>query len=99
MDLTCDVCGNEPAVGVAAVPGVPISMAYGANCLRANAHPYGIVVANTALAGGYDACAEWWKQMVDDTLSHLNKTREEFDRDVAGVETEIERMEEDDGPH
>jgi hypothetical protein len=81
--LICEVCGDEPAVGVASVPGVPISVAYGRKCLSANAHPYGIVVANTADVDGYDNSAEWWKQIVDDTLTHLGKTREQFDADVA----------------
>lgn len=83
--LICEVCGDEPAVSVASVPGVPISVAYGRKCLDANAHPYGIVVANTADVDGYDNSAEWWKQIVDDTLVHLGKTREQFDADVAGV--------------
>lgn len=81
-ELICDVCHNEPAVGVAAVPGVPVSMAYGGHCLAANAHPYGILVINTAMCGGYDHTSEWWRQMVDDTLHHLGKDREQFDLDV-----------------
>lgn len=89
--LTCDVCGNEPAVGVAAVPGMPVSMAYGRQCLAANAHPYPLLVVNTAMCGGYDQMAGWWQAMVDATLAHLGKTREEFDNDVA---TEQEEQEE-----
>lgn len=81
--LTCDVCGKEPAVGVAAVPGVPVSMAYGGNCLAAGAHPYWVLVANTALCGGYDRTVEEWRGMVDDTLAHLEITREKFDADVS----------------
>jgi hypothetical protein len=30
----CDVCEAEPAVGVAAIPGVPMSICWGATCLR-----------------------------------------------------------------
>lgn len=70
-------------MGVAAVPGVPVSVAYGRKCLEANAHPYWIMVNNTALCGGYARCAPWWQQMVDDTLSHLDLSRVSFDNDVA----------------
>jgi hypothetical protein len=80
--MACDVCGENPEVGVAAVPGVPMSVAYCEECLRANAHPYGIMVINTSLVGGYDQAAEWWQEMVDDTLRHLDKTRQQFDLDV-----------------
>ena len=80
--MACDVCGVNPQIGVAAVPGVPMSVAYCEECLRANAHPYGILVINTALLGGYEHAAEWWQQMVDDTLAHLSKPRERFDLDV-----------------
>jgi len=79
----CSVCGNEPAVGVCAVPGVPCSMSYGKACLEANAHPWGILVANTAMLGGMEHAAGWWKEMVESTCKHLGKTREEFDKDVA----------------
>lgn len=79
----CDVCKKNRSVGVCCVPGVPISMSYCKECLEANAHPYDIIVANTACVGGYNESADWWKEMVDCTLKHLGKTREEFDRNVA----------------
>lgn len=78
-------------MGVAAVPCVPYSASYGSNCLAANAHPYWVLVANTAMCGGYDQTAEFWRQMVDDTLEWLGKTREEFDAAVAEVIAEGER--------
>lgn len=88
----CEVCHAEPSVGVAAIPGVPMSCAYGAKCLAANAHPYEIVMVNTALVGGYDRAADWWKEIVDDTLTHLGKSRAEFD---AAVAAEITAQKED----
>jgi hypothetical protein len=87
--MACDVCGVNPQIGVAAIPGVPMSVAYCEECLRANAHPYGIMVINTAMiSGGLEEAAEWWREMVDDTLRHLGKTRAQFDLDV-----ELERRE------
>lgn len=80
----CEVCGNEQSSGVFSVPGVPISMAYGMRCRQANAHPYGILVATTACASDEDeGMAEWWMEMVHDTLRHLDKSEDEFWDDVA----------------
>lgn len=79
----CDVCNERPFVGVAAVPGVPMSCGYCKECLQANAHPLFVVIGNTALVGGYDNAADWWQYMVDCTLQHLGKTREWFDAEVA----------------
>lgn len=87
----CDVCQNEPAVGVACVPGMPVSVAYGSECLKVNAHPYGLLVANTALVGNYAQSAEWWREMVDATLTHLGKSREQFNADVAESSAVFER--------
>jgi hypothetical protein len=81
--LMCDVCNERASVGVAAVPGVPISCAYCAECLGKNAHPLYVVIGNTALVGGYEHAADWWQYMVDCTLGHLGKTREWFDAEVA----------------
>lgn len=90
-ELTCDVCQSEPARGVCSVPGVPVSMAYGDECLRANAHPWFILVGETATMGGLDGVAEWWIHMVEDTITHLGAeyTRERFDREVAEAHAEM----------
>lgn len=90
---TCDVCGKNPAAGIGAMPGVPISFAYCKDCLKANAHPYAIVAANTAMIGGMAQAAPWWQQLVDDTLQHLGKPRELFDSDVALEMAEFEAAE------
>ena len=92
-DSNCDVCGQHQPVGVAEVPGVSVSVAYCSDCLRANAHPYGIMVGNTACLGGYDQAIYWWQQMVNDTLTHLDKTREQFDVDVLAA---LEQLDEED---
>ena len=92
-DSKCNVCNNEPIVGVACVPGMPVSVAYGAKCLKANAHPYGLVVANTAMCGGLEHTAEWWQELVRDTLNHLGKSMERFTSDVAKDIKEFEEQE------
>lgn len=76
--LICQVCGENEAVGVYSVPSVPISCAYCADCLAAGAHPWRVLVANTACIGSLDKCADWWKWMVTDTCEYLDRTLEEF---------------------
>lgn len=88
-DWNCEVCGVEPAAAAVAVPGMPVTAAYGRACLDANAHPYGLLVANTACIGGYELAAEWWQQMVTDTLRRLNKTQQQFDADVADAAMKV----------
>ena len=96
-ELTCNVCGEETAVGVASMPGVPASFAYGRRCLDANAHPYGIVVANTAMIGDLEHTADWWKEIVACTLRHLDVPVLQFNQDVAAAMADMERMESYDG--
>ncbi|SKU89100.1 Uncharacterised protein [Mycobacteroides abscessus subsp. massiliense] len=93
-ELICDVCGKEPALGVCSVPGVPISMAYGDACLKANAHPWFILVGETATMGGLDGVAEWWIRMVEDTIAHLGGeyTRDRFDREVVEAHAEMKAL-------
>lgn len=86
----CNVCDNEPAVGVCCVPGLPVSVAYGKNCLEADAHPWSLLVANTAIVGGLENTAEWWREMVQHTCSHLGKTIEEFNANVRQCIDEME---------
>jgi len=78
----CEVCNKNVSVGVACVPAVPISCAYCKECLEANAHPWWVLVANTACCGGLSYTADWWKLMVEDTCKHLGKTLEQFEEDV-----------------
>lgn len=82
-ELICDVCNDEPGVGVASVPGIPMSVAYGKKCLAANAHPYGILVSHTAILGGLENTADWWNEMVVNTCKHLGKTLAEFNHAVS----------------
>jgi len=80
--LTCEVCDKNEALGVAAVPGVPMSVAYCKECLEANSHPMYALIANTVCAGGLDHTVEEWKQMVMDSLKHQDKTLEWFNEQV-----------------
>ena len=83
MMLICEVCDKNEATYTCSVPGVPISCAYCVDCFNANAHPWGIVVANTACLGGLQYAAYWWKDIVYSTCTHLGKTKEEFEKAVA----------------
>lgn len=85
FEWLCDVCQTGRPKGVYAMPGVPGSFAYCDACLQANAHPYGVMVANTAMIGGLAEAADWWQRIVDDTLAHLGIERDAFLQDVAVV--------------
>jgi hypothetical protein len=90
-ETNCEVCGLRPSVGVACVPGVPYSAAYCRECLAVNAHPWGILIANTACLDGLEHAASWWVEMVDDTCKHLGRTRETFELEVKAAIADMER--------
>jgi len=92
VELTCDVCGKNKAVGVACVPGVPASVAYCKGCLEANAHPLRILIGQTASLGGLQNCADWWVDMVNSTLGHLGKTLSWFNGEVKETMNYMEKM-------
>ena len=79
---TCDACKTNKAIGVAAVPGVPMSVPYCAKCLRSNNHPMYILIANTVCASGLGNTLSEWQQMVMDSLKHQDKTLEWFNEQV-----------------
>lgn len=76
--LTCDVCGENEAVGVAASSCGPVSFAYCQECLSAGREPYGALVAYVCGAQSMDDLAEWIHPVVKATLSAEGKTEEEF---------------------
>ena len=82
---SCQVCGEDRETRVSAIPGVPWSAAYCNECFDANAHSYDIVVDKTWAVGGYEDCADWWKALVDDTLTYLEISHEDFNKDVANA--------------
>lgn len=60
----CQCCDNEPGVGVAAIPGVPMSIVWGKECLRRLAYPLQMVdtqVGMNIMPGkGWDEMAPWF---------------------------------------
>ena len=90
-EMKCEVCQNEPVCGVASIPFIPMSVAYGAKCLAANAHPWWALVANQAAIGDpLETTHPVWQAMVRDTCRHLGKTVEQFKADVAVAERDME---------
>jgi len=81
-ELICEVCNKNKAIGVASVPGVPLSVAYCKECLMANSHPMYVLIANTALCGKLENCNEWWRKIVMDSIKHQDKTLEWFNQEV-----------------
>jgi hypothetical protein len=81
--VKCETCQHNNAIGVASVPGIPYSAAYCDDCLRANAHPWWLLVANQCAIGEpFESAAPWWQQMVRDTCNHLGYTVEQFKDEV-----------------
>lgn len=88
--MSCDVCKNEPSVGVASSVLGPLSLAYGRSCLDKGAEPYWLVVATVAMCGGdLNNLADWAKKIVLASLEVAGKTENEL---LADAKEEIEEM-------
>lgn len=82
--VKCETCQRYYAIGVASVPGIPYSAAYCDGCIKANAHPWWLLVANQCdIDEPLGLTAQWWQQMVHDTCVHLGRTIDEFKAEVA----------------
>ena len=98
--LLCEVCKREDAFGVAGVPGVPYSAAYGRECLKRNAHPYWLMRVNVIAGGGTKEMAAVleWNTFVDGEYMTVRQalethpfTKEEMDSVLTGwLERDIE---------
>lgn len=77
----CQCCRREPAIGVASIPGVPMSIAWCPTCLRAGVLPIDILAVTAAECGGdYEDMAEWWLDgYLAPSLHHFNVTLDQFD--------------------
>lgn len=82
-NLICEVCNINEAIGVAAIPGIPMSVAYCKDCLEKDSHPLWALIANTACCNDLEHCAEWWKEIVRHSLKAQGKTIEWFNGEVA----------------
>ena len=81
----CEVCEtvmHEGRTVVFSVPGVPYSARFCHSCRRSGAIPYWILVTNTQCIGGYDQSADWWRDIIDLTLTRLDITMEQFLKEV-----------------
>jgi hypothetical protein len=73
-----------------------MSVAYGARCLQANAHPLDILAANVATFvrdpdQWREGVIEEYQDMVDDTLHHLDRTEAEF---IEMIKADVKMFEE-----
>lgn len=59
----CQCCGAEPAVGVAAIPGMPTSIAWGRECLRRGAVP--LWAADLTVSEVCNPAAPSWSDVAD----------------------------------
>lgn len=59
----CDVCGQDKLVGVASLPFAAMSVAFCRDCLKNKAFPLWALHANAEMCGGYENCADWFKEL------------------------------------
>jgi hypothetical protein len=78
----CECCQKEPAIGVACIPGIAISIAWCMHCIEAEVVPYNIAVFNTAMNDGLENSADWWKEIVNKTMKYFNISNEQFNNDL-----------------
>ena len=83
----CECCMKEPSVGVASIPMVPMSIAWGKNCLDAGAVPLWLCFAQVEMASqdapkeivfGREMFNEYWLAIHDVTLAYFEVSEEEF---------------------
>jgi hypothetical protein len=80
----CECCHAEPMVGVASIPGIPMSIAWGLRCLEAQVVPMWAAFAQADMGWepghtvGREMFAEWWLETHDATLKYFKVTEEEF---------------------
>lgn len=79
----CDCCNKEPSIGVAALPGMPMSIAWCTKCLQAEVIPIWAAISNTACIGGMNDAAQWWIELIERSLKYHNYSRDQFDANVA----------------
>ena len=85
LPCNCYVCGiSVEDTTVACIPGLPISVAYCDPCIVANAHPVELIAMQVALCGGTGAVLDNvsvdYIPVVHDTLTHLGKSMDEFEK-------------------
>jgi len=99
----CETCRRERQVFVYALPGIPMSVGNCLECWQNDAYPYNIAAANTAMIGGTEYSAEWWREsmtfkdgtyiLIADAFppgsSEIKKLIEDMNRADADTEDEL----------
>jgi ribosomal protein S27AE len=95
----CDCCHDEPAVGVASIPYIAMSIAWGSKCLEAGVIPYWAAVANTVACAGFEETSGDWQELVRLTLDYFGKSMDDFlaevARDMEEMDFDMARQEEE----
>lgn len=96
MTRLCECCNYEPAIGVASIAGIAMSIAWGKTCLQAGVIPYWALVSNTVCIGSLEHAADWWQEIVDRTLTYFGFDMEDFLKDVERVQLALQAGDIDD---
>jgi hypothetical protein len=59
----CDTCKKEESIGVACVPGVPMSVCYCKSCLENDLHPAWALLAAVDCIGSTTDVAPWFLEL------------------------------------
>jgi hypothetical protein len=86
----CETCEKRESVGVACIPGMPVSVGYCRECLIAGAHPPRYLAASVAICGGLEQMAPEYKKLIQYTLNHLHMSWDKFNQLVAANKAVLE---------
>lgn len=85
----CQCCNKNESVGFAAVPGMPVTIAWCQECLNAEVTPYGILVFNVGTAGKVQSrddivamFVDWYVDEIDRTLEYFDVSFDQFVSDI-----------------
>lgn len=76
----CEVCNDEDAIGVACVPGMPMSVSYGPRCLEQDAHPAWALRLQVSMCGGIGGIHPTYLEMAVHTPEGYITLREELEQ-------------------
>lgn len=71
-----DCCRKNPTVGVAAIPGLPMSIGWCQECLNAGVQPSWAIAMQVEMMGGIEEAAEWFQDEALRTLAHFGISAE-----------------------
>tara|TARA_R100000995_G_C3436862_1_gene101298 strand:+ start:99 stop:353 length:255 start_codon:yes stop_codon:yes gene_type:complete len=79
---SCECCNIEEETKVFSTPFSAYSVRLCNTCITEDLYPHWLLVSAVDMAGGYDSCDEWFKEIINKNLEHRNMTLEEFNKET-----------------